>query len=368
MYTSVNSTSRTSRTKVVGLISLAVVGALVASYAVFSSIPAKAELIQISTSVDTAQLTQDYQIWKAKFGYTFDPQEDAVRFNIYAAADQLIKDHNSKNLSYKLGHNHFSHLSSAEHAAINLGLDPQRRNDSGYQNHSQRELTTTTVPTAVDWTTQGAVTPVKNQGGCGSCYSFSATGALEGLAFLKTGTLPSLSEQQIVDCSSSYGNFGCGGGWPTNVWKYVQAYGGLASETSYPYTSNNTLTAGTCEADGKDFAFKNTTITTTYTYTTANSTSALIAAIASQPVSVTIQADQFVFKHYSNGTISGTDCGYSIDHGVLAVGYNQTAGYFKIKNSWGASWGDSGYVLLATTNSNATGTCGILTYGGMYPS
>ncbi len=366
MYTSVNSTSRTSRTKVVGLISVAVVGALVASYAVFSSIPAKAELIQISTSVDTAQLTQDYQIWKAKFGYTFDPQEDAVRFNIYAAADQLIKDHNSKNLSYKLGHNHFSHLSSAEHAAINLGLDPQRRNDSGYQNHSQRELTTTTVPTAVDWTTQGAVTPVKNQGGCGSCYSFSATGALEGLAFLKTGTLPSLSEQQIVDCSSSYGNNGCNGGTPTQAWNYVQSFGGLASETSYPYTSGKTVLAGTCQDSNKTFAFKNTTMST-YTYTTPNSSTSLIAAIARQPVSVGMEADQSFLQYYSSGIISGSACGINLDHAVLAVGYNQTGGYYKIKNSWGTSWGESGYFLLSIVNGNDAGTCGVQKYG-VYPS
>ena len=211
-------------------------------------------------------------------------------------------------------------------------------------------------PSSVDWTTQGVVTPVKNQGQCGSCWAFSTTGAIECMVAISTGTLVSLSEQQLVDCSHRQGNLGCDGGEMDDAFKYVMEEGGLCSEKEYPYKAEG----GSCEASSCGTLYDPIS---SYTDVTSRSEPDLETATAAGCVSVAIEADQFAFQYYSSGILDGT-CGTNLDHGVLVVGYGNDGNqeYWKVKNSWGESWGEDGYVLICKEcNKNGKdGECGIL--------
>ena len=189
------------------------------------------------------------------------------------------------------------------------------------------------APAAVDWRAKGAVTAVKNQGSCGSCWAFSATGAMEGAYFLATGALRSLSEQELVDCVAA--DKGCSGGAMQDAFAWAMANGGMDSEADYAYVGSQY--ACWANATKRDVAK-----IVNYTNVAPNDEAQLEAAVAAGPVSVAIEADQDGFQHYSGGVFDAP-CGTNLDHGVLVVGY--TADYWIVKNSWGESWGDKGYIM-----------------------
>jgi len=210
------------------------------------------------------------------------------------------------------------------------------------------------APSEIDWTTQGAVTAVKDQGSCGSCWAFSATGSLEGQWEMAGGTLTPLSEQQMVDCSKD--NAGCQGGLMQYAFDWAKGTS-LASMTSYPYKARD----GSCQQT-YDEAIPKGGVTG---YKEIKDEADLQNAVGTVgPVSVAIEASGMTFQLYSGGVLTGT-CGTDLDHGVLAVGYGTLGGkdYWKVKNSWGKSWGTNGYVLI----QRGTNKCGIADGPPSYP-
>ena len=281
--------------------------------------------------------------------------ERTYRQAIYERNVRKISKHNALGLSWTMAVNQFADLTKQEFVFKYL-------NTGGYNNAThlrQKNYNWTmlngnysVLPTSVDWTAKGAVTPVKDQGQCGSCWSFSATGALEGAWFLKTRSLVSLSEQELVDCSTAEGNQGCNGGLMDYAFQYAMA-NGLTTEAAYPYTATG---PNTCKKVLPAVTAKG------FTDVPTNSQLALMTAVSKQPVSVAIEADENSFQFYSSGVLTKA-CGTNLDHGVLLVGYGTENGldYYKVKNSWGPSWGQVGYVLLGrgpSYNGNH-GQCGI---------
>jgi len=304
--------------------------------------------------------------WHKKFERNYPTQtEEAHRYSIWLDNLWRISDYNSRGLTFKLKLNQFGDLTEEEfrlqvHGTTGSCIPSKDKLNSLQPGKQSTSNVHYTVPTSVDWEAQGKVTPVKNQGQCGSCWAFSTTGSLECDYAIKTNSLVSLSEQQLVDCSSSYGNDGCNGGWYYYAWEYAIKNGGLCTESAYPYTG----VQGVCKSSSCGTKYD---APKSYTKVTADDATALLNSAAVGCVSVAIEADQFAFQYYSSGVLTGT-CGTTIDHAVLVVGYGTQSGqdYWKVKNSWGTSWGEAGYVLICRNcNANgAEGECGI----NMYPA
>jgi C1A family cysteine protease len=271
--------------------------------------------------------------------------------------DMYIDKINQEGRSYTLGHNQFSGMDELDFSNY---VNNHLLNDSFtlLKEHASNE---TWIPESVDWRNNNSVTPVKNQGQCGSCWSFSTTGSLEGIYAIQTGELVSFSEQQLVDCDNlrhGGNDHGCNGGLMDNAFSWIRDNGGLCSEESYPYVSESgekEKCQTTCDLLPRSQIQSWVDV--------ESSDKALMSAVAQQPVSIAIEADQRDFQLYQSGVLT-SECGTTLDHGVLVIGYGTENGedYYLVKNSWGTSWGDEGYIKLGRgpTYNDGQGQCGIL--------
>lgn len=302
--------------------------------------------------------------WVKEFHVVFQTVEHREHvFGNWIGNHAFIEKSNYLNRSFQLGHNQFSGMNHTEYLRWIHGNADYVINVFVVKPILDESIEISTLPASVDWVERGAVTPVKDQGQCGSCWSFSTTGALEGAYAIKNSNLVSFSEQQLVDCDSLLNggrDHGCNGGLMDNAFNWISHNNGLCTETDYPYVSGTTKTAGTCTKSCKNVAGSDVV---EFVDVDSASDIAFSTALAQQPVSVAIEADQREFQLYKSGVFTGT-CGTNLDHGVLAVGYGIDSGveYYKIKNSWSTTWGEKGYIRLAKGSSynEGSGQCGIL--------
>jgi len=348
-------------------------------------------------------LFERYQSWVDEYKIeVHDNEHFRGMFDKWLENHKYIEEVNARNLTYSLGHNQFSGMDTQEFnqylgysnqdGLLGRKFNPEKIKKTfdttrclySCVKHNKEVSTLKTVecvtgcldsdlltvgslPDGVDWVTNGAVTAVKNQGQCGSCWSFSTTGALEGAFYLKTGSLDSFSEQQLVDCDTRQNkenkgkDMGCNGGLMDNAFSWIQKNKGLCTEASYPYESGTTKTPGSCQTSCDVVSGSEIT---SFTDVTPNSDEAMMTALSQQPVSIAIEADQKDFQLYKTGVFTGS-CGTNLDHGVLAVGYGTSedgTDFYKVKNSWGTTWGDDGYILLGRGDdfNKGSGQCGML--------
>jgi C1A family cysteine protease len=301
----------------------------------------------IATVASADQISSKFMEHVIQFEKSFATVEEFLyRKHIFAQLDAEIEAENALGNNFTLGHNQFSTYSKSEFTKMlgfveSLESYPAKAYTPSNANYSP-----------VDWRTEGAVTPVKDQGQCGSCWTFSSTGAAEGAHQILSGDLLSFSEQQLVDCAKFIA-FGCNGGNEATAFNYLKKHP-IMSEASYPYTGVDTADCLQDDSAAYDIYVAD------FIAVTPNSVDALKAALADGPVSVNIEADKLVFQTYSTGVLDSTKCGTTIDHAVLAVGWgtDATAGdYYIVKNSWASTWGDAGYIKIAAVDG--IGICGI---------
>lgn len=279
------------------------------------------------------QFKADYQKSYTRTG------EEEYRKAIFLRNLIKIAEHNANPANtHQLGVTQFADLTDAEFQAIYLTLTVPKKSVEGVN----KIKSTSPLQGDIDWNSAGKVSGVKNQGACGSCWAFSATGAIES-AYLLKGSSPLVSEQQLVDCSQSYGNQGCNGGWMDSAFQYVRDKG-LTGQDAYPYVARDQA----CKIDSGAWKISG--------FVDVPGCDSLLNALSGRPISVAVDASNWSL--YKGGILS--NCGVNVNHGVLLIGV--TDANWRIKNSWGTGWGENGFIRLARGN-----TCAVCSYPS-YPT
>lgn len=302
-----------------------------------------------------------YERWRSHHTVPRSLAEKQERFNVFKENLKHIHKVNHKDRPYKLKLNSFADMTNHEFLQHYGGskVSHYRMLRGQRQGTGSMHEDTSKLPSSVDWRKNGAVTGIKDQGKCGSCWAFSTVAAVEGINKIKTGELISLSEQELVDCDSD--NHGCNGGLMEDAFNFIKQIGGLTSENTYPYRAkeepcdSNKMNSPVVNIDG-------------YEMVPENDENALMKAVANQPVAIAMDAGGKDLQFYSEGVFTG-DCGTELNHGVALVGYGTTQDgtkYWIVKNSWGTDWGEKGYMRMQRGIDAEEGLCGI-TMEASYP-
>lgn len=326
-------------------------------------------------STDDSSMIERFQRWKAAYNKSYATvAEERRRFRVCARNMAYIEATNAEaeaaGLTYELGETAYTDLTNQEFMAMYTAPAPAqlpadesvittRAGPVDAVGGAPGQLPvyvnlSTSAPASVDWRASGAVTPVKNQGRCGSCWAFSTVAVVEGIYQIRTGKLVSLSEQELVDCDTL--DDGCDGGISYRALRWIASNGGITTETDYPYT-------GTTDACNRAKLSHNAVSIAGLRRVATRSEASLANAVAGQPVAVSIEAGGDNFQHYKKGVYNGP-CGTNLNHGVTVVGYGQEAAggdrYWIVKNSWGQGWGDGGYIRMKKdVAGKPEGLCGI---------
>ncbi|XP_030516060.1 zingipain-2-like [Rhodamnia argentea] len=294
-----------------------------------------------------------FESWLARYNRTYESRaERELRFEIYRANILYVDFINGLRLPFELTDNRFADMTNVEFRAAYLGFH-RRMNQRTDMETNVTDDADVDAPTSFDWRKEGAVTPVKDQGQCGSCWAFSAVAAVEGLNKIKTGKLVSLSEQELMDCDVGKDNQGCSGGLMKTAFSFIRRNGGITSESNYPYRGQ----VGSCD---KTMLVNHAATISGYGNVPADNEESLQAAVARQPISASVDAGGLEFQLYSGGIFTG-GCGHDLNHGVTVVGYGAEGRrkYWIVKNSWGRDWGEDGYVRMLKDSRDRRGICGI---------
>jgi C1A family cysteine protease len=306
-------------------------------------------LALVATTLAAHSYKHEFKKFQKKYNKNYATSEVAYRYQVFQDNMKKAEQLNALNPLARFGATKFSDLTAEEFAKFYLMptknftrdyVQPPKKTDfSGVS-----KIGVDPDPTNFDWGSAGVVTPVYNQGQCGSCWAFSATETIESYFAVGGGPLTQLSMEQIVDCDTQGQDQGCNGGFPSGAYQYVQGAGGIDSYSSYPYTAEGGQ-SGSCQ-----FSQSNV-VTNVANYASVSGEDGLYKQMSSSsggPVSVCVDASSW--QNYQGGVL--TQCTNNVDHCVQATGYYNygqafPGAYWNVRNSWGADWGQNGYIWVA---------------------